>query len=74
MELERRNAGKALQKTQQQQKDNELKEWAKNRAKEKEEERLAREKVKALIAQDRLELKLVNVFLGLKKAECLPQI
>lgn len=74
MELERRNAGKALQKTQQQQKDNELKEWARNRAKEKEEERLAREKVKALIAQDRLELELVNVFLGLKKAECLPQI
>lgn len=54
LELERRNAGKALQKSQQEQKDNELKEWARNRAKEKEEERLAREKVKALIAQDRL--------------------
>lgn len=53
LELERRSAGRALQRAQQQQKDNELKEWAQNRAKEKEEERLAREKVKALIAQDR---------------------
>jgi len=54
-ELERRNVGKALQKSQQEKKDNELKEWANNRAKEKEEERLAREKVRALIAQDRAE-------------------
>lgn len=54
-ELERRNVGKALQRAQQEQKDNELKEWAKNRAKEKEEERVAREKVRALIAQDRAE-------------------
>ena len=53
LELERRNVGKALQKAQQDKQDNELKEWAKNRAKEKEEERLAREKVRALIAQDK---------------------
>lgn len=30
-----------------------MQEWARNRAKEKEEERLAREKVRAMIAQDR---------------------
>ncbi|GFY35152.1 UBX domain-containing protein 4 [Trichonephila clavipes] len=54
-EIKRRNMGKAIQQAQQTRQDNELKEWAKNRAKEKEEERLAREKVKAMIAQDRAE-------------------
>lgn len=55
LEIERRSVGKALQKAQQEKHDNELKEWAKNRAKEKEEERIAREKVRSLIAQDRAE-------------------
>ncbi|KAF8766384.1 UBX domain-containing protein 4 [Argiope bruennichi] len=54
-EIRRRNEGKAIQQAQQTRQENELKEWAKNRAKEKEEERLAREKVKAMIAQDRAE-------------------
>ncbi|GIY58880.1 UBX domain-containing protein 4 [Caerostris extrusa] len=54
-EINRRNVGKAIQQAQQTRHENELKEWAKNRAKEKEEERLAREKVKAMIAQDRAE-------------------
>ncbi|XP_054724411.1 UBX domain-containing protein 4-like isoform X1 [Uloborus diversus] len=54
-EIERRNVGKAVQQAQQTKQENELKEWARSRAKEKEEERLAREKVKAMIAQDRAE-------------------
>lgn len=54
-EIARRNMGKAMQQAQLSKKEAEMKEWAKNRAKEKEEERLAREKVKAMIAQDRAE-------------------
>ncbi|GBM96999.1 UBX domain-containing protein 4 [Araneus ventricosus] len=54
-EIRRRNAGKAIQQAQQTRQENELKEWANNRAKEKEEERVARERVKAMIAQDRAE-------------------
>lgn len=54
-EIERRKLGKALQQAQQSRQDAELKEWAINRAKEKEEERLAKERVRAQIAQDRAE-------------------
>ena len=42
-----------MQQAQLSKKEVEMQEWAKNRAKEKEEERLAREKVKSMIAQDR---------------------
>lgn len=45
--------GKAIQQAEQTKQEKEMQEWAKSRAKEKEEERLAREKVKAMIAQDR---------------------
>ncbi|XP_042909708.1 UBX domain-containing protein 4 [Parasteatoda tepidariorum] len=54
-EIARRNMGKAMQQANLTKKETEMQEWAKNRAKDKEEERLAREKVKAMIAQDRAE-------------------